>query len=533
MRFWLGILSIIQRELEKLQSTTTENSHSAPMAIFGYPEIFFFTFTIILLSAVWRSRSWRKSSVPTNWPLVGMLPWLLRNFGRIHSSVTQLMNECGGTFEFKGPWFCNMGMLVTSDPANIHHIFSRNFSNYPKGPEFRKVFDVLGDGVINADFELWEFHRRTTQSFLSHAMFHTLLGRAVWGKVESGLLPVLDSFLERGVAVDLQDILQRFTFDNICKLVLDYDPQSLSIDLPYVPCEKAFDDAVQPLLHRYIVPESFWKLQKWLGVGKERKLMEACKAFDEFIYPHITFRDGEQKDDSKLLTAFRKAYEEKNIGSSRGLSVFLRDTALSLMFAGRDTTSTCLTWLFWLMAKNPLTETKIREEMESKLQLKEDKNWRFFSVEESGKLIYLHGALCESLRLFPPVGLQHKAPIAPDTLPSGNYLEPNTKVVVSFCSTGRMESVWGKDCLEFKPERWITPGGRTKHEPSYKFPAFNAGPRTCLGKELAFVQMKMVATTLIYHYNIQLVEDHPVIPSTSVVFNAKHGLKVRLSRRNV
>ncbi|KAL0353411.1 UNVERIFIED_CONTAM: Alkane hydroxylase MAH1 [Sesamum angustifolium] len=462
------------------------------MAIFGYPEIFFFTFTTILLFAVLRNRSWRKSSVPTNWPLVGMLPWLLRISRRVHSSVTQLMNECGGTFELKGPWFCNMDTLITSDPANIHHIFSRNFSNYPKGPEFRKIFDLLGDGIFNADFELWELHRRTTHSFFSHATFHTLLGRAVWGKVETGLLPVLDSFLKQGIAVDLQDILQR-----------------------------------------HIVPESFWKLQKWLGVGKERKLMEAWKAFDEFIYPHITFGEGEQKDDSKLLTAFRKAYEEKNIASSRGLSVFLRDTALNLMFAGRDTTSTCLTWLFWLVATNPLTETKIREEMESKLQLKEDKKWRFFSVEESRELIYLQGALCESLRLFPPVALEHKAPIAPDTLPSGNYLEPNIKVIVSFYSTGRMESVWGKDCLEFKPERWISPGGGMKHEPWYKFPAFIAGPRTCLGKEMAFMQMKMVAAAIIYHYSIQLVEGHPVIPSDSVILQAKHGLKVRLSRRNV
>ncbi|KAL0443154.1 UNVERIFIED_CONTAM: Alkane hydroxylase MAH1 [Sesamum latifolium] len=462
-----------------------------------------------------------------------MLPALVQNFNRVHDFATELLIECGGTFESKGPWFSNTDMLVTCDPANIHHIFSRNFSNYPKGPEFRKIFDVLGDGIFNADFELWELHRRTTHSFFSHATFHTLLGRTVWEKVETGLLPVLDSFSKQGVAVDLQDILQRFAFDNICKLVLDYDPQSLSIDLPYVPCEKAFNDILEPLLDRHVVPESLWKLQKWLGVGKERKLMEASKAINEFINPHITFGDGEQKDDSKLLTAFRKVYEEKNGGSSHGLSVFLRDIVLNMMFAGRDTTSTCLTWLFWLIAKNPLTETKIREEMESKLQLKEDKNWRFFSVEESRELIYLHGALCESLRLFPPLPLEHKAPTKPDTLPSGNYLEPNTKVIVSFYSVGRMESVWGKDCLEFKPERWITAGGRTKHEPSYKFPAFSAGPRTCLGKEMAFIQMKMVAVAIIYHYNIQLVEGHPVTPSTSIIIQAKHGLKVRLSRRNL
>ncbi|KAI3456694.1 hypothetical protein Pfo_013357 [Paulownia fortunei] len=501
------------------------------MAIFEYPEIFLFTLTIVFL-CVWRSKSRKKSSLPTNWPLVGMLPGILQNCHRIHAYATDILSESGGTFEFKFPWYCNMNMLVTSDPTNIHHIFSKNFSNYPKGPEFRKIFEILGDGIFNVDFELWELHRRTTLSFMSHVKFYSFLERVVWQKVETGLLPVLDYFWNQGIDADLQDIFQRLTFDSICKLVLDYDPRSLCIDLPYIPCEKAFNDAIEALLHRHVLPESIWKLQKWLEIGKERKLIEAWKAFDEFIYPLIPLKEGEQKDDFNLLSAFRKAYEEKN-GSFSDSRDFLRDTALSLMFAGRDTTSTCLTWLFWLIATNPLTETKIREEIETELHLKEDKKWRFFNVEESRKLIYLHGALCESLRLFPPVALEHKAPIQPDNLPSGNYLQQNTKVIVSFYSVGRMEAVWGKDCLEFKPERWISPRGGMKHEPSYKFPAFNVGPRTCLGKEMAFIQMKMVAATIIYHYNIQLVEGHPVSPRDSIILQAKHGLRVRLSKRNV
>ncbi|KAL8469436.1 hypothetical protein ACS0TY_032325 [Phlomoides rotata] len=221
------------------------------------------------------------------------------------------------------------------------------------------------------------------------------------------------------------------------------------------------------------------------------------------------------------------------MGAGGDLRGFLKDTALNLMFAGRDTTSTCLTWLFWLIAVNPCAENKIREEIETELKLKEDnKKWRFFNVQESRKLRYLHGALCESLRLFPPVALEHKAPIRPDVLPSGHYLGENAKLIFSFYSVGRMESVWGRECLEFKPERWITPSGGLKHEPSYKFPAFNAGPRTCLGKEMAFVQMKMVAATIMYHYNIQLVEGHPVLPRDSIILQARHGLKVRLSKRN-
>ncbi|KAL7130619.1 hypothetical protein ABFS83_13G146600 [Erythranthe nasuta] len=481
------------------------------MAIFEYPDLFLFILTISIFLFVWRTKIRQRTSLPTNWPLVGMLPAILQNCHRIHAYFTEILTESGGTYQLKFPRVFNMDMLVTCDPKNIHHIFSRNFSNYPKGPEFKKMFEILGDGIFNADFELWELHRRTTLSFLNHTKFYDLLERSVWEKVENGLLPVLDNFSEQGIDFDLQDIFQRFTFDSICNLVLDYDPCSLCVDMPHIPCEKAFNDAIEALLYRHVLPESIWKLQKWLRIGKEGKLIEAWKAFDEFIYPLI--KEGERKkdDDYSLLASFRKAYEEKIIINN-----------------GRDTTSTCLTWLFWLIATNPSTETNILGEIET-----EFKKWRLFNVEESRRLIYLHGALCESLRLFPPVALEHKAPIEPDNLPSGDYVKSNAKVIVSFYSTGRMESVWGKDCLEFKPERWISPSGGIKHEPSYKFPAFNAGPRTCVGKEMAFAQMKMVAATIIYHYKIQLVEGNDVIsPRDSIILQAKHGLKVKLSKRN-
>ncbi|KAF5752788.1 cytochrome P450 family protein [Tripterygium wilfordii] len=96
---------------------------------------------------------------------------------------------------------------------------------------------------------------------------------------------------------------------------------------------------------------------------------------------------------------------------------------------------------------------------------------------------------------------------------------------------GRMSSIWGEDCLDFKPERWILERGGVKHEPSYKFMAFNAGPRTCLGKEVAFTQMKLVAAAMVYNYDIEVVEAHTVTPATSIILHMKQGLKVKVSKR--
>lgn len=105
------------------------------------------------------------------------------------------------------------------------------------------------------------------------------------------------------------------------------------------------------------------------------------------------------------------------------------------------------------------------------------------------------------------------------------------KVIFSLYAMGRMKFIWGKDCREFKPERWISERGKVKHEPSYKFLAFNAGPRTCLGKEVAFTQMKSVAAAIIHNYNVQVVKGHRVHPNVSVILYIKNGLKVRVTKR--
>ncbi|KAK4413916.1 Alkane hydroxylase MAH1 [Sesamum alatum] len=499
------------------------------MAIFEHPEVFLILLGILLLCFL-RIRTRKTGSSPTNWPVVGMLPGLLQNIHRVHDYITEILSECGGTFKFKGPLFSNMDMVLTSDPADIHHIFSKNFLNYPKGPEFRTIFEIFGDGIFNADFELWELHRRTTLSLFNQARFYNILEKTVWRKIETGLLPILDHFSEQGTVVDFQHILQRFSFDWICQLLLDYDPCSLSIDLPYHPCEKAFNEALEPLFRRHIVPRSIWKLQKWLKIGNEKKLIEAWKAFDNFIYPLISSRgEGEREESLNTLTAFRKAYEQSNhITFSGDLRKFQRDSLLSLMFAGQDTSTTTLTWLFWLLSANPSVENKICHEIET---LFGDKKWRVFSAEESRKLVYLHAVLCETMRLFPPIGLELKSPCKPDTLPSGNHLNQNTKVIIASYSIGRMGSVWGKDCLEFRPERWISSGGGIKHVPSFKFPAFNVGPRTCLGKEMSLLQLKMLIATIIYRFQVQVVEDHPVSLRNSILLKPKQGLRVRFIKK--
>ena len=70
------------------------------------------------------------------------------------------------------------------------------------------------------------------------------------------------------------------------------------------------------------------------------------------------------------------------------------------------------------------------------------------------------------------------------------------------------------------------------HMLSYKFIAFIGGPRTCLGKELSFLQIKMVAIAILRNYRVHVVEDHPICLSLSVVIQMKYGLKVRITKQS-
>ncbi|EEF33140.1 alkane hydroxylase MAH1 [Ricinus communis] len=503
------------------------------MASISLLEIFLAVISFVVLRYLLNTKG-----MPINWPVVGMLPDTIFNFHRIHERFAEVLEQNGLTFLYAGPWFSNVKILGTVDPANIHYVMSSNFANFPKGSEFSKIFNILGDGIFNSDSDSWKNQRKTAQALINHQRFHQFLVKTCRNMVEKGLLPVLEHVADQESVMDLQDIFQRFTFDITCILVTGYNPKCLSIAFPEVEFSKAIDDAEEALFYRHFCPEYTWKLQRWLGFGQEWKMEKAWKVLDDVSARFVSRKREQLKEGSilredgegvDLLTSYMSSEVESN--GPQPEDKFLRDTIINFLLAGRDTTSSALTWLFWLVCKNPQVLSKIREEIKAKIPENQDEKCRMFNPQELNSLVYLHGAFCESLRLYPPVPFQHKAPLREDVLPSGHKVSPDMKIIFCLYSMGRMASIWGEDCLEFKPERWIT-GGKIKHEPSYKFLAFNAGPRTCLGKEIAFIQMKTVAAFVLNNYNVHLVEGQHVSPATnSIILHMKYGLKVSVSRR--
>jgi len=508
-----------------------------------YIEIFLVIFSLLCLYCYFFHK---KDGLPTNWPLVGMLPALLKNRHRIHDYAVEILEKTQLTFLVKGPWFTNMKLLLTVDPANAQHILSKNFGNYPRGSKFKEISELLGDVIFNTDAELWQYHRKMTQSVLAHPQFHQLLVQKVWEKIETGLIPVLDHASEQQLQIDLQDLLSRFSFDTISTVVMDYDPRSLCIDLPNLPFSKALHDFEEVVVYRHIVPTFVWKFQRWLGIGQEKKHTEAGKIIDDFLYGWISRRRAEMSKSSQskaskvgnglgidLMTIYMDSAEIGGNGDK-----LLRDTILGIFGAGRGTTGVALAWFFYLLSKNPDVLSKIKEELDAMIAQvlyhhTHDEIMRYKILSRNfqdleGKLIYLHAAICEALRLYPSVPFNTRVPIEPDTLPSGHKVDSSVQIIFSMYAMGRMKSLWGEDCYEFKPERWILETGKLRYVPSHKFLAFSSGPRTCLGKNISLTMMKAAAIAIVSRYHVEPVQVYPAVPKASMILHMKQGFKVKV-----
>ncbi|KAH7864409.1 hypothetical protein Vadar_029314 [Vaccinium darrowii] len=463
----------------------------------------------------------------------------------MHEWIADNLRTCGGTYQtciVPIPFLARKQGLVTvtCDPKNLEHILKLRFDNYPKGPTWQAVFhDLLGEGIFNSDGDTWLFQRKTAALEFTTRTLRQAMARWVSRSIKLRFCPILETAQAEGKAVDLQDLLLRLTFDNICGLAFGKDPQTLSPGLPDNSFASAFDRATEATLQRFILPETVWKLKKWLRMGMEVSLSQSLKHVDDYLTNVIKTRKlellsqqegGTPHDD--LLSRFMKKKESYS-------DTFLQHVALNFILAGRDTSSVAMSWFFWLVTLNPRVEEKILIELCTVLietRGSDPSKWldEPLAFEEVDRLTYLRAGLSEALRLYPSVPEDSKHVIADDTLPDGTFVPAGSAITYSIYSAGRMKFIWGEDVLEFRPERWLSSdGNKFEVQDSFKFVAFNAGPRICLGKDLAYLQMKSITAAVLLRHRLAVVPGHKVEQKMSLTLFMKHGLKVNVHPRDL
>uniref|UniRef100_A0A7N0RC72 Cytochrome P450 n=1 Tax=Kalanchoe fedtschenkoi TaxID=63787 RepID=A0A7N0RC72_KALFE len=508
------------------------------------------SFTVLMLFSaaaaylLWFKFISRTLSGPRVWPVLGSLPGLIENANRMHDWIAENLRACGGTYQ---TCICAVPFLakkqglvtVTADPKNLEHILKTRFDNYPKGPTWQAVFhELLGDGIFNSDGDTWLFQRKTAALEFTTRTLRQAMARWVTRAITDRFCPILETAQIQGKPVDLQDLLLRLTFDNICGLAFGKDPQTLAPGLPENGFATAFDRATEASLQRFILPEIVWKVKKWLRLGMEVDLTNSVAHVDRYLSDVIkarkqellTRQGGAQHDD--LLSRFikkKECYSEK----------FLQHVALNFILAGRDTSSVALSWFFWLVTRNSRVEEKILIEICTVLMETRGANTQAWlseplKFEEIDRLVYLKAALSETLRLYPSVPEDSKHVVNDDVLPDGTFVPAGSAVTYSIFSAGRMKYVWGEDCLEFRPERWLSAdGSKFEAVDAFKFVSFNAGPRICLGKDLAYLQMKSIAASLLLRHRLTLASGHRVAQKMSLTLFMKYGLVVNVHQRDL
>ncbi|KAI9047185.1 hypothetical protein LZ554_008639 [Drepanopeziza brunnea f. sp. 'monogermtubi'] len=188
-----------------------------------------------------------------------------------------------------------------------------------------------------------------------------------------------------------------------------------------------------------------------------------------------------------------------------------------LIIAGSDTTSTALASAFFYLVHNPVALEKLTKEVRSSFRNVEEITMH----DDLGPKSYLRAVLDEAMRLSPPVG-----GILPREVCNGGieidglYIPDGTDVGVPHYAIHHNERYFPSP-FEFRPERWILgaqwpvpgyPSGPTTASVSHARSAlctFSRGPRGCIGKNLAYMELEVALARTVFMYDMRLAEGTP------------------------
>jgi len=442
--------------------------------------------------------------------------------------------------------------VFTNSVENITHILKDNFDNYVKGPAMKFRFTpLLGDGIFNSDGESWRWHRKTSAYLFNVSAFRSTV-LTTFNKHASHVIRILQE--QNDVTLDLHALMHSFTLDSIGEIAFGMRIGSLDTHArrssphelqasPGVDFEKSFDYLQSFAAETYTNP--FWPFKR-LFTSHLWRFSQHVRTVDRYAYAAVAQCRAEmqqrkdasaipsQKQRADLLSLYfahkiapvdgnndededENGKKKKNRQPEPSDKV-LRDILLNFVIAGRDTTAQALSWALLELSRHQHVQQRARDEvfaewkgaaLARQQQLPScdgpgpdfgssdpdpEADPEAVSYEALGRMRYLDAVCHETLRLYPSVPKEAKYAVKDDVLPDGYRVHKGDSVCFFPWVMGRTEALWGADCLDFRPERFFEM--TTKPSP-FVFSAFQAGPRTCLGQNLALLEMKCALARLL------------------------------------
>ncbi|PWN22059.1 cytochrome P450 [Microstroma glucosiphilum] len=464
------------------------------------------------------------------YPLVGSLDWILsvsHGGNRLLDEIF-LMQKTEGMGAGGQPMsvtFPALGGRVTviNNPRYLEWVQKTNFDNYPKGPDFHRCMsDVLGPhGIFVADGAPWFQQRKLashifSRSFFSSHVQDTMKAEVV--KLDKLLLDASDGKC-KGEKIQFPDLMFRFTLSTFAFLAFNAEVDVLPDNVDGLQkvneFGRDFDFAQTVLDHRFVSVLPKWT--EWF-TKEGHQMRKTINGLHNYCYRIIDSR-LERKKAGGEMSGTKAGKDLLELFIDQGISrEELLPVLLNFIVAGRDTTAQSLAWFFYEMWKHPEHIAKIRQTLVPVLGAPNEQ--RPMDFEDYKELPYLHACFYEAIRLWPAVPKNAKRVLKDDIIQpsaskdaSGDSLNlppvpvrKGESVLWSDWAMARMPEIWGEDCEDFKPERFLETDGGGKMKvvevSQWKFHAFNGGPRLCLGKLLATYEGMAVIAAILGRYDV-------------------------------
>ncbi len=251
-----------------------------------------------------------------------------------------------------------------------------------------------------------------------------------------------------------------------------------------------------------------------------RRMHRSRRILDEILFSEIERRRARRREGDDILGMLLAARDEEDGSELSAQEV--RDQAITLMFAGHDTTTSTVSFMLYELARNPEAGDVLRAEQDRVLG-----GAPATALQLERELPELEMALDETLRLYPPAWIGPRRAVK-DFEFNGHVVKSGT--YVNYCSwaSHRLGEVF-PDPTAFIPQRFER--SRKTALPRGAYVPFGGGSRICIGKRFGQIEVKALVTAILARFRPELPAGRTMSIRQMPTLSPEGGLEMDLRER--
>ncbi|KAL1627451.1 hypothetical protein SLS54_002376 [Diplodia seriata] len=306
-------------------------------------------------------------------------------------------------------------------------------------------------------------------------------------------------------AVDISQFFNFATFDIMSDLAFG-DPMGLLARAQYTDWVRNTFAGIKLFSIRaalsYYVPVVDVLMPLLLPRSLQAKRKAHMKYAADMVHARLA-RGGALKGRPDIWTLVLRTFDGSHDRVKLSLGQMESNASL-FMVAGTETTATLLAGATYLLATHPAAHARARKEVRGSFAKREDMTLEALQ----SRLPFLAAVVEETLRLYPPVPDAQTRRVPPGGVEvAGRWVPAEATVFVTqYAAFRSRENFKAPD--EFRPERWLPEGEeRFGGDERKAFQPFGVGPRNCLGMNLAYHEIRLLLSYLLWHFDFELCEE--------------------------